>query len=440
MEPCKSFENIDRRTFLRIVSITGGAGLVYPGRLLSSLTSSDPSRVILVMDDAAASGLTIDETVVQNMMDCGVMNLTGIYDVGEAWKSLFPGIDSTSVIAVKINCRYSTMPTHIPVTYAAVNGLARMSFGGTPFPENNIIIYDRDNDALTSSGYTLNTSGSGVRCFGNDQSGVGYSAETYSVNGVVQRLSRIVTEMADYIVNVSVLKNHGGVAGVTLCLKNHLGTCDDPGDLHDNHGDPYIPALNALSPIKDKQCINICDAIFGVYSGGPGGSPQFAPETLILSRDIVAVDYWGREILEDAGCTTIWKAHHVDTAAGSPYNLGTNDPGQMDVINIGNPSGVGDPAPAAPAGFTLEQNQPNPFGGRTRISFYAPRSDEIDLGIFDPTGRRVRHLLDGPAAAGWHRVPWDGTNDVGSQVAAGVYYCRLRSGDFDKAIIMQLTR
>jgi hypothetical protein len=431
---------LDRRAFLRLVSAAGAAGLVYPHGLMAALDGSDPSRVVLVSDDEATSGLSIDEAVVQNMADCAIVSLTRIPDVGEAWRSLFPGIGTESVIAVKINCRYSSMPTHVPVTFAVVNGLRRMDFSGTPFPENNIIIYDLDNDALTSSGYTLNTSSTGVRCFGSDQAGVGYSTETYNVNGVSQRLSRIVTEMADYLVNISVLKNHGGVAGVTLCLKNHLGTCDDASDLHGNHGDPYIPALNALAPIRDKQCINVCDALFGVYSGGPGGSPQFAPNTLIMSRDIVAVDYWGREILEDAGCSTIWKAHHVDTAAGAPYNLGTNDPAEMDIVNLSNPAGLKDPAPDTHTRPVLEQNIPNPFRNRTRIPFHIPVAGDVNLTVFDATGRRVCRLVEATITGGRHWIVWDGINDAGTQVAAGTYYCRLQSGAIERAIVMQLVR
>jgi uncharacterized protein (DUF362 family) len=431
---------IGRRSFMRLISAAGVAGLVYPGSLMGALGGTDPSRVVLVSDDDATSGLSIDEAVVQDIVDCGIVNLTRIADVGEAWKSLFPGIATGSVIAVKINCRHSSMPTHPPVTFAVVNGLKQIAFGGTPFPENNIIIYDLENDALTSSGYTLNTSSNGVRCFGNDQPGIGYSTETYNVNGVSERLSRIVTEMADYIVNISVLKNHGGVAGVTLCLKNHLGSCSDPGDLHDNHGDPYIPALTALPPIRDKQCISICDAIFGVYSGGPGGSPQFAPNTIIMSRDVVAVDYWGREILVGAGCTTIWKAHHVDTAAGTPYNLGTNDPAQMDVVNVANPAGVRGPGARTPAGLRLEQNSPNPFQDRTVIRYYMPGAAYVHLTVFDVAGRRVRRLVEATTPAGWHQASWDGINDAGSRVAGGVYFCRLRSGSLDRTITMQLTR
>jgi uncharacterized protein (DUF362 family) len=397
----------------------------------------DSSRVVLIEDSGATSGTAVNAAVAQNMMDCGIMTYTGQFDVGVAWKSLFPYIDASRVIAIKVNCINSSLSTHPEVVNTITSGLTQMMFGSTPFPANNIIVFDRTDGELQSAGYTLNTSTTGVRCFGTDASGVGYSTGTYSVNGSTQRLSKIVTDMADYIVNVSVLKNHT-TAGVTLCMKNHYGTCNSPGGLHGGDCDPYIPALNALAPIRDKQCINICDALLGIYSGGPGGNPQFAANTLIISEDIVAADYWGREILDDNGCTTISDAHHIETAAGSPYNLGTNDPGQMDVEHIVDTSGID--ASAGGNGLVLRQNEPNPFSDRTSIRFYLPRPGAVTLTVFGPEGRRVRELMDRTVDSGWHRLEWDGRTDRGRRAAAGVYYCQIKTPDSRKAVIMQMVR
>jgi uncharacterized protein (DUF362 family) len=437
MTPGGFLKSLDRRAFLKIISFTGLGGLVLPRSLLSSTGPLAGSRVVLIEDSAATSGTTVNASVAQSMMDCGIMTYTGQYDVGEAWKSLFSGIDETKVIAIKVNCINSSLSTHPEVADAIANGLTQMMFGGTPFPANNIIIFDRKNWELESAGYTINTSSTGVRCFGTNASGVGYSTGTYDVNGSTQKLSTILTESADYLINASVLKNHG-TAGVTLCLKNHYGTCDNPGGLHGGDCDPYIPALNALTAISSKQCVNICDALLGIYTGGPGGSPQFAANTFIISEDIVAADYWGREILEDNGCGTIGKAHHIDTAAGSPYNLGTNDPTQIDVEHIVGASGID--SPVSGNGFVLRQNQPNPFSERTSIGFHVPQAAAVTLTVYSPEGRRVRKLADGSVSPGWHHLDWDGKNDSGRSAAAGVYYCQLRTDGFEKAVIMQKLR
>jgi hypothetical protein len=426
---------IDRRTFLKIASIAGAGGLIYPRSLLSSLPPADLSRVVVIEDTSATSGLLIDEGVVQSMMDCGIMALTGLGNVGEAWKSLFPGITETDVVAIKVNCASPQLPSHPEVAFAVRDGLYQMDFDGTPFNTNNVIIYDRTNTELTYAGYTIRRTSEGYRCFGTNASGVGYSEDTWDVNGTTQSISTILTDRSDYLVNLSCLKNHG-VAGVTLCLKNHFGTCSAPDQLHPYDCDPYIAALHSIPPIYEKQCVSIIDALFGIHTGGPTGSPQFAANSLIIGRDIVAVDYIGREILEDNGCTTTALAHHIDTAAGEPYNLGTNAPAQMDVVSISNPAGIHDDS--RPATVMLMKNSPNPFSGGTEVKFYIPRSGAADLAVYDSSGRMVRRLAGGTLDAGWHGVAWDGRTGAGRRAASGVYFCRLRAGGYKKAILMQL--
>jgi uncharacterized protein (DUF362 family) len=437
MTDSEFLSRIDRRTFLRIVSITGAGGLVYPRNLLAGMAPLDLSRVVIVEDTAATSGLTIDAGVVQSMLNCGIMNLAEEYSIGDAWKSLIPGVNQTSVIAIKVNCINSSLSTHPEVANAVANSLLEMDFGGTPFPENNIIIYDRTNSELAGAGYSLNGSDIGVRCFGTDTSFAGYSTETYQVVNSTQRLSTIVTEMADYIVNLSVLKNHT-ISGVTFSLKNHYGTCNHPDYMHGGRCSPYIPALNALPAIRDKNVVNICDGLFGISTGGPMGSPQFAANSLIMGRDIVAVDYQCREILAANGCNTIGISGHVDTAAADPYNLGTNDPAAMDVVTLSEPAGT--QGVESENGVVLKQNSPNPFTSRTNFRFFMPRAGTALLAVYDPSGRRVRRLVDGGVSAGWHDVAWDGLSDSGRRAAAGVYFCRLKTKGFERAVIMQMVR
>ncbi len=51
------------------------------------------------------------------------------------------------------------------------------------------------------------------------------------------------------------------------------------------------------------------------------------------------------------------------------------------------------------------------------------------VAVYSPAGRLVRTLYDAEAAAGDHVVYWDGTDDSGAAVAAGVYLCRLAVGN-----------
>jgi predicted GH43/DUF377 family glycosyl hydrolase len=76
--------------------------------------------------------------------------------------------------------------------------------------------------------------------------------------------------------------------------------------------------------------------------------------------------------------------------------------------------------------FALLQNQPNPFNPRTVIPYHLLESAPVSLQVFDVAGRLVRRLLDDDAVgAGTHAVPWDGRDDTGRPVSAGVYFYRL---------------
>jgi hypothetical protein len=75
----------------------------------------------------------------------------------------------------------------------------------------------------------------------------------------------------------------------------------------------------------------------------------------------------------------------------------------------------------------LHQNAPNPFSPTTEIMFVvsAQKPVHVQLRIYDPSGRLVRTLVDDPRDPGAHRIVWDGRNDRGESVNAGVYFYRL---------------
>ena len=52
----------------------------------------------------------------------------------------------------------------------------------------------------------------------------------------------------------------------------------------------------------------------------------------------------------------------------------------------------------------------------------------MKLGIYDVNGRLVRLLVNDRQSAGDHTVDWQGRDDFGRRVSAGVYYYRLSWG------------
>jgi hypothetical protein len=90
---------------------------------------------------------------------------------------------------------------------------------------------------------------------------------------------------------------------------------------------------------------------------------------------------------------------------------------------------------ALPAEYTLHQNYPNPFNPSTTISFSLPYSAGASLRVFDMLGREVATLVNGYTTSGTHEIQFNATN-----LASGVYFYKLTSGNFTKVNKMMLTK
>ncbi len=83
-----------------------------------------------------------------------------------------------------------------------------------------------------------------------------------------------------------------------------------------------------------------------------------------------------------------------------------------------------------PDKFRLDQNFPNPFNAGTTISFALPQESDVSLEVIDLLGRRIKTLWRGLTEAGIKTMIWDGSDDEGNSMASGIYFYRLKAGDF----------
>ena len=76
---------------------------------------------------------------------------------------------------------------------------------------------------------------------------------------------------------------------------------------------------------------------------------------------------------------------------------------------------------------------PNPSLGWTRLAWTIVgnpgQQAHARLEVIDSQGRRIRALVDGPAAVGPHVSYWDGRNERGDLAPRGIYWVHLRYGD-----------
>jgi hypothetical protein len=86
-------------------------------------------------------------------------------------------------------------------------------------------------------------------------------------------------------------------------------------------------------------------------------------------------------------------------------------------------TGVGD----GTKGLPRLMSNPNPFDGATTVSFGLERSGPVQLAVYGVDGRRVRRLIGWSLEAGPHSIAWDGRDDSGRRVPAGMYLFRLEA-------------
>jgi len=207
-------------------------------------------------------------------------------------------------------------------------------------------------------------------------------------------------------------------------MKNHYGSVNNPGSLHRDQCNPYIPSLN--QQIRDillpngKQKICLIDGLWGCYSGGPGGLANCNPKKLLLSFDTVACDCQGQALINEEraahGLSPV-DAPHITTAAEPPYNLGTMD---VNLIEIDNPTSIQE-TDAVGRDDTNFRISPNPFRSQTLITFSVSRPSSVNLHLVDSAGRVEAHIYQGRLERGNHRFQYRPSQKLPS----GIYFLNL---------------
>ncbi len=120
---------------------------------------------------------------------------------------------------------------------------------------------------------------------------------------------------------------------------------------------------------------------------------------------VLLIDYWYLRKYVEAEPT--WESYGDEVG----YHSGDVDPGTW-----GGDLG---------SGWFLRA--PSPFVNGGSVFLDLPEDASVRLAVFDAAGRRVRNLIDGALPQGTHHLFWDGRNEHGEDVGAGVFFLRLSS-------------
>lgn len=96
--------------------------------------------------------------------------------------------------------------------------------------------------------------------------------------------------------------------------------------------------------------------------------------------------------------------------------------------------------PAVPAGLAVLDVHPQPTRGSVDLGFRLPAPGEARVSFYDAEGRRVGRLPPAERPAGVWRVRWEGRDQRGRPLPAGVYFAVIEFGGERRAARIVLTR
>jgi hypothetical protein len=263
-------------------------------------------------------GEYVDQAVVNQMLERGLLELTGVPSVGEVWPMLLRGYSSGKKIAIKVNFNNSRAcddtDNVIDALIEPVNALIS-SMVQAGVQAEDIWVYDASR-GIPPRFYERRENRQALHI---DRLGCVDQVATFDHAHPSLRVSfshpDMVTERwladllyhASYLINMPILKRHG-THPVTLGFKNHFGSLSSLGGPGGDNPHPYIrPSderysadfsplveINANPNIAEKTVLTVGDGLFGASSVGATPAPWTtfggSPNSLLLSRDRVAID------------------------------------------------------------------------------------------------------------------------------------------------------
>lgn len=146
---------------------------------------------------------------------------------------------------------------------------------------------------------------------------------------------------------------------------------------------------------------------------------------------------------------TLWSKSYLSSADRTEYSIGCAVDGDGNLyvsgVSFDTLTWIGDyqtikyntatGVTGGPSQWVKEQvvkflpNTPNPFSHNTTVSYQLDRAGRVRLSVYNMAGQRVKTLVNAVQSAGAHTINWDGRDEDGSKVCAGMYFARLQTGD-----------
>ena len=126
-----------------------------------------------------------------------------------------------------------------------------------------------------------------------------------------------------------------------------------------------------------------------------------------------------------------------DIAGSWSFSSGNGTPGYVNSVTE---SLFEDPEPIVPDETFLFPAYPNPFNSNVKIKFNVPSQKVIEISISNIVGEIVRVIKISNFNPGIYTISWDGKNEFGQDLSTGLYFCTLKTDNFNDTIKLLLVK
>ncbi len=159
------------------------------------------------------------------------------------------------------------------------------------------------------------------------------------------------------------------------------------------------------------------DNVIHITTGG-GGAPQHNPDPSHPNILKVAKEYHFCKLQIDGDSLRFTAINDMGDIIDDFYYENASVTGITSIHNINNKDNL--------------KIHPNPFKGNAKIELDLEIGRDVIIEVYDMFGRRVKIIENNKFPPGNYSFEWDGDNEDGSRVGAGIYFVKLRTDNIDK--------
>ena len=157
--------------------------------------------------------------------------------------------------------------------------------------------------------------------------------------------------------------------------------------------------------------------------------------------DLTGIDFGSCEMHLGIG----WRNNHCESISGCDWVIDSIDYSsafydsmedcQQSCMSLKNSNDL-----LLPSTYHMYENFPNPFNPYTTIKYFLPKESFVDITIYNLIGNIILNLVHKDEKSGYHSVSWNGINNKGKLVSAGIYLYKIEVEGFSETKKMALIK